>query len=78
MFRRAAILFALALLDSGALAQVAPPRLASISPPAGQAGSTLNATFSGANLDDATQVLFSHPGLSAKPAGGNALEANLK
>lgn len=75
MFRRAAILFVLALLNSGALAQLAPPRLASISPPAGQVGTSFNATFSGNNLDDATQVRFSHSGISAKALGGNGLEA---
>lgn len=41
------------------------PRLLTTMPMGGQVGTTLEVTISGENLDDADQLIFSHPGISA-------------
>ncbi|MBI3881806.1 MAG: hypothetical protein HY301_17300, partial [Verrucomicrobia bacterium] len=48
-------------------AQLPTPRLATIFPPGGKAGSTVEVTIAGENLDEAKQLHFSQPGLTAKP-----------
>jgi len=59
------LLVALALARH-ASAQLPSPRLTAIFPPGGQAGATVDVTLSsGADLDEAGQLLFSHPGITA-------------
>jgi hypothetical protein len=41
------------------------PRLSTVNPPGGKAGSTLEVTFSGTDLDLPEALLFSHPGIKA-------------
>lgn len=42
------------------------PRLQAIFPPGGKVGSTVEVTLTGADLDDAKTLIFSHPGLKAE------------
>ncbi len=60
-------LFALALLSGTLRAQVPVTQLTSIFPPGGKVGTTIEVTTSGADQDEATQLLFSHPGITGKP-----------
>ncbi|MFM8579421.1 MAG: PPC domain-containing protein [Planctomycetaceae bacterium] len=50
-----------------ALAEFPEPRLTAIEPPGGMRGSTVEVTVSGSDLDDATGLTLSHPGITAKP-----------
>ena len=43
------------------------PRLLTMTPMGGQVGTTFDVTISGDNLDDAGQLVFTHPGLKAQP-----------
>jgi len=43
------------------------PRLLVVSPCGGQAGSSVEVTLNGQNLEDAQELLFSHPGIKAQP-----------
>ncbi|HZZ73273.1 MAG TPA: PPC domain-containing protein [Pirellulales bacterium] len=52
---------------SVAQAQIPAPTLNSIFPPGGQQGATSEVTLAGAELDDATTILFNRPGMSAVP-----------
>ncbi len=68
------LLLPLLLLRAGnALAQPKPgsnlpaPRLMTITPPGGKIGSTVEVTFSGTDLEEPEQLLFSHPGIKAEP-----------
>jgi hypothetical protein len=67
------------LLGQGALfAQLPLARLLTVFPPGGKVGSEFEVALSGADLDEANHLHFSHPGITAKQkAGGNGLpEAN--
>jgi len=46
-------------------------RLSSVFPVGGKRGSTVEVTLRGADLDGSKRLHFSHPGISAVPAGGN-------
>lgn len=46
------------------------PRLAAIDPPGGQRGSTIEVTIRGTDLEDAAELVFSHPGITASPLSG--------
>jgi hypothetical protein len=52
---------------SAALAQLPNPTLSTVFPPGGKQGETFEVTIAGADLDDAAQLLFSHPGITARP-----------
>jgi hypothetical protein len=43
------------------------PRLYSVTPCGGKAGTTFEVTFNGFDLDQPQELLFSHPGIKAKP-----------
>jgi hypothetical protein len=58
-----------------AFAELAAARLSSIFPPGGQAGSTFNVVFGGKDLEGASAVHFSRPGISAKLVSASAFEA---
>lgn len=61
-------LVALSVVDSGlARAEFPEPRLTAIDPPGGLRGGSVEVTLSGSDLDDATALTFSHPGITAKP-----------
>ena len=66
---RTAFVLAIAVWFSPiAFAQLPAARLSTIFPPGGKCGCTVEVTADGADLDDATEIRFSHAGLSAKPA----------
>jgi len=48
-------------------AQLPAAHLLTVFPPGGKAGSSVEVTISGADLDDPVQLSFSHPGITAKP-----------
>src|ERR1022692_584811 len=52
-----------------AYAQLQIPRLNSIFPCGGKQGTTVDTVIAGGELTDATGLYFSHPGITAKPAG---------
>jgi hypothetical protein len=52
-------------------AQLPVPRLNSIFPCGAKQGTTVEATVAGGDLDKASGLYFSHPGITAQPAGGN-------
>ncbi|MGH7224401.1 MAG: hypothetical protein ACRELF_14320, partial [Gemmataceae bacterium] len=43
------------------------PRLMTVMPPGGKIGSSLEVTFTGTDLEEPQQLLFSHPGIKAEP-----------
>jgi hypothetical protein len=43
------------------------PRLMTVLPPGGKIGSSVEVTFTGADLEEPQQLLFSHPGIKAEP-----------
>src|SRR5205085_5999352 len=49
-----------------AQAQLPHARLSTIFPPGGRMGTTVDVTISGADLDEATQLQFSHSNITAK------------
>ncbi len=49
--------------DSG----LASPRLFILSPPGGKVGTTVEVAFTGADVDEAQQLLFNHPNIKAEP-----------
>ena len=61
-----ALFCALFVLSSSAFAQLPSGRLTSIFPPGGKAGSTVELTATGADLDGSAEMRFSHPGITAK------------
>lgn len=69
LFRLPAVLTLLVgLLPAVSQAQPLPvARLDFVFPPGGQVGSTLEVAIGGADLDDASRLLFSHPGITAEP-----------
>src|SRR5436309_569013 len=67
-------LLAAGLLAAPARAQPTPPSsalpnpvLLTVTPPGGQAGSTVEVTFTGDHLEEPETLLFSHAGLKAEP-----------
>jgi hypothetical protein len=68
--RPALLLGAILLLPAGlALAQLPVARLDSVFPPGGRAGTEVEVSLGGADLDDATTLLFSREGLVSRPSG---------
>src|SRR5262249_44269545 len=57
---------AVLVLTLPAAAQLPQPALTTIFPPGGKPGATLDVTFGGADLDEADQLVFSHPGITGK------------
>jgi hypothetical protein len=45
------------------------PRLLTVMPPGGKIGSAVEVTFTGTDLEEPEQLLFSHPGIKAEPLG---------
>jgi hypothetical protein len=43
------------------------PRLFTVTPPGGKIGSVVEVTFTGTDLEEPEQLLFSHPGIKAEP-----------
>jgi hypothetical protein len=62
----AAIVLQIALAQL-AFAQLPAARLLEVSPAGGNAGKSFDVAVHGADLDDATQLSFSHPGITATP-----------
>ncbi|HTN77855.1 MAG TPA: PPC domain-containing protein [Pirellulaceae bacterium] len=61
-----ALSLALATGTATLVAQQLPsPQLTSIFPPGGQVGATIDLAIAGGDLDEASQMLFSHPGITA-------------
>ena len=78
MARFASSFLILLMLVGGGFAQLPVARLLTIFPPGGKVGSQFEVTLTGADLDEANQLHFSHTNISAKPKlGENGLpEAN--
>jgi len=63
----------LALLTASALAQQVTlplPRLLTVTPMGGQAGTTVEVTITGENIEDVTELAFSTPKITAEPVAG--------
>lgn len=58
----------LLLLPTLLSAQLPTARLSTFFPPGGQAGTSLDVTLAGADLEGLSELRFSHPGITAKPA----------
>ncbi|NBP81389.1 hypothetical protein EBU58_11875, partial [bacterium] len=56
------------------VAELPEPLLTAIMPLGGRQGESVEVTVSGADLDDATDMVFSHPGISAVPVMTEATE----
>lgn len=56
----------LAASISPAMAQLPTAALQSLVPPGGQAGTTVDVSVTGGNLDEADQLVFAHPGIRAE------------
>ena len=71
-----AFLGAALCVSAAAFAQLPTTQLTSVFPAGGQQGKTVDVTIAGAELDDCTQLLFSHRGItaSAKMTPATALE----
>ncbi|PQO27308.1 serine protease [Blastopirellula marina] len=67
------LLFAVVCPSVGAAQSVClpAPRLLTTLPMGGQAGTTVDVTISGENLDDLGELRFSHPGITAAPKMGD-------
>src|SRR6185437_7339001 len=63
----AALLIACLVISSSARAQLPAARLNTIFPPGGKIGATFDVTVSGVDLDGATEIRFSQPGITSKP-----------
>ncbi|MDB5288833.1 MAG: hypothetical protein JWL69_74, partial [Phycisphaerales bacterium] len=59
----------LAFLVSPTFAQLPAARLTAVFPPGGRSGTSVDVTVTGVDLDGATELRFSQPGITAKPAG---------
>jgi hypothetical protein len=57
----------LAAVASTATAQFATPQLASLWPPGGRQGTSVEVMLAGSGLEGARQLRFSHPGITAQP-----------
>ena len=64
---RRTTLFAILLLASTLRADLPAIRLTSVFPPGARAGTTVDVTVTGADLDDLSDLRFSHPGVFARP-----------
>lgn len=64
---RSASLLALLLLTSAVRADLPSPRLDRIAPPGAAAGTTVEIEVAGADIEEATKLIFDHPGITAKP-----------
>jgi hypothetical protein len=77
-------LSAVLLFTSAAAAQQQPgsalpsPRLLTVFPPGGKAGSTVDVTITGTDLEEGTALLFSNPGIKGEPIGPPAPPADPK
>lgn len=60
----------IALAAAPTLADLPAARLNAISPPGGRAGTSVDVTTHGIDLDGATDLRFSHPGITAKAGDG--------
>lgn len=69
MLRQFIALISLTFAASTAHAQLQIPRLNSIFPCGGKQGTTVECALAGGDLNDATGLYFSHPGITAQPAG---------
>ena len=67
---------AVLIVATVATGELPEPRLGAIDPPGGMRGSTVEVTVSGGDLDDATGMVFSHPGIAAKPVMTEPTEFN--
>jgi hypothetical protein len=67
----------LLLIAGPAAAQLPVPRLNSIFPCGARQGSTVECTTAGGDLDGATGLYFSHPGISAQPSGPNKFQVSV-
>jgi hypothetical protein len=61
------VVLALPLWPDPIQAQLPIARLSTVFPPGGRIGSTFDVSLTGADLDDASQLLFSHPNIISKP-----------
>jgi hypothetical protein len=59
------ILAFVATCSPAAFAQLPAPDLSRLNPPAARAGETLNVSLYGANLEELTELRFTHPGITA-------------
>ena len=69
MHRHILTLVCLFALTASAHAQLQTPRLNSIFPCGGKQGTTVDCVLAGGDLNDATALYFSHPGITAQPTG---------
>src|SRR5205814_364165 len=58
-------------------AQLPVPRLNSVFPCGGRQGSTIECTVAGGDLDKASTLFFSHPGITAEPVKGNTFRVTV-
>jgi hypothetical protein len=68
---------AVSLAPATAFAQLPVARLHSVFPPGGRAGSSVEVTLTGQDLDDAKELRFSHPGIKAEAAGGGKFKVDI-
>ena len=61
------LLFAALFSATHSFAQLPVPRLTTIFPPGGRAGTNVEVIIAGENLDEATRLIFSNTNLSSKP-----------
>ena len=66
-------LFILMAAAQPALAQLPTPQLTGIFPAGAKAGGSLEVTITGADLDEANQIIFSHTGITSTPKMGEPL-----
>lgn len=61
-------LIALAVVAAPARGEFPRPRLGGMFPPGGRAGSSVEVTLTGGDLDEVDRLVFSHPGITATPS----------
>src|SRR3982750_534356 len=61
-------IWTVAALTAASRADLPAARLTSVFPPGAQRGTFREVTLAGADLDELTELRFSHPGLTARPA----------
>jgi len=64
------LLFVIVLVGPGSHAQLPVARLLTVFPPGGKSGSQFEVGLTGADLDEANQLHFSHTGITAKQKMG--------
>lgn len=62
----------LAILSASTWAQLPAARLNAVFPAGGQAGTTVDVVLNGLDLDSASELRFSHAGMTAKKSGGDS------